>query len=224
MVAEQLRRGEDFFRIAEYALLLLVAAIPAAMPAVLSMTMAMGAKALAVEKAIGVEARHLIKELAGISILFSDKTGTLTQNKLTLGEPHVWAAPRPTTSFSPRRWRRTGSSGTAPAPTCPVQARPPWERNPLSLPRGRHAGPATVFAGRAGATIPSRQTARRRRRSSLEPSASASGSCTSKMPCDTIVAAVEFDVLGNSTELARAVKESVPPPPVSVLYRRAPPP
>ena len=91
MVAVQLHHGDSFLRIAEFALLLLVAAIPVAMPAVLCMTMAMGAKALAVEKAI-VSRLESIEELAGISILFSDKTGTLTQNILTLGDPLVWGS------------------------------------------------------------------------------------------------------------------------------------
>ena len=93
LVAVQLHKGDSFLRIAEFALLLLVAAIPVAMPAVLSMTMAMGAKVLAGEKAI-VSRLESIEELAGISILFSDKTGTLTQNILTLGDPVVWGNAR----------------------------------------------------------------------------------------------------------------------------------
>jgi H+-transporting ATPase len=66
---------------------LTVAAIPVAMPTVLSVTMAVGAKLLAKKKAI-VSRLVAIEELAGVDVLCTDKTGTLTQNKLTLGDPY----------------------------------------------------------------------------------------------------------------------------------------
>lgn len=70
----------------EFSLVLLVAAIPVAMPTVLSITMAIGAKQLAKKQAI-VTRLAAIEELSGIDILCSDKTGTLTLNQLTTYAP-----------------------------------------------------------------------------------------------------------------------------------------
>ena len=69
-----------------FALILTIAAIPVAMPTVLSVTMAVGARLLAKKEAI-VSRLVAIEELAGVDVLCADKTGTLTQNKLTLGDP-----------------------------------------------------------------------------------------------------------------------------------------
>ncbi|KAI8360978.1 hypothetical protein B0O80DRAFT_147094 [Mortierella sp. GBAus27b] len=76
------RRGIDNI------LVLLIGGIPIAMPTVLSVTLAIGARQLAEHKAI-VTRMSAIEELAGVTILCSDKTGTLTLNELTIDVSNV---------------------------------------------------------------------------------------------------------------------------------------
>jgi H+-transporting ATPase len=86
IVLVSILRGDPILTTLQFALVLTVAAIPVAMPTVLSVTMAVGARLLAKKKAI-VSKLVAIEELAGVDILCADKTGTLTQNSLTLGDP-----------------------------------------------------------------------------------------------------------------------------------------
>jgi len=86
IITVALFRGDPILTTLQFALVLTVAAIPVAMPTVLSVTMAVGARLLAGKQAI-VTRLAAIEELAGVDVLCADKTGTLTQNKLTLGDP-----------------------------------------------------------------------------------------------------------------------------------------
>ncbi|RKO86101.1 E1-E2 ATPase-domain-containing protein, partial [Blyttiomyces helicus] len=69
-------------------LILTVAAIPVGLPTVMSVTMAVGASQLA-KKQVIVKRLTAIEELASVSILCSDKTGTLTLNELSFDTPYL---------------------------------------------------------------------------------------------------------------------------------------
>jgi H+-transporting ATPase len=86
IIGVAISRHDSILTVLQFVLVLTIAAVPVAMPAVLSVTMALGAKMLAVKQAI-VTKLTAVEEIAGIDVLCSDKTGTLTQSKLTAGEP-----------------------------------------------------------------------------------------------------------------------------------------
>ncbi|MFW5778111.1 MAG: plasma-membrane proton-efflux P-type ATPase [Bacteroidota bacterium] len=79
-------RNDPLFDILLFALVLTIAGIPQALPAVLSVSMSIGANRLARKKAI-VSKLAAMEEMAGLQILFCDKTGTLTKNQLELQKP-----------------------------------------------------------------------------------------------------------------------------------------
>ncbi|KAI9750376.1 MAG: peroxisomal assembly protein [Chaenotheca gracillima] len=71
-----------------YALILLIIGVPVGLPVVTTTTLAVGAAYLAKQKAI-VQKLTAIESLAGVDVLCSDKTGTLTANQLSIREPFV---------------------------------------------------------------------------------------------------------------------------------------
>jgi H+-transporting ATPase len=80
-----LYRHEGILETLRFVLILTIASIPVALPAVLSVTMAVGAIALAKKEAI-VSRLVTIEEMAGMDVLCADKTGTITKNELTVAE------------------------------------------------------------------------------------------------------------------------------------------
>ncbi len=88
MVLVELNRGADWRELLRFSLVLTVASIPVALPAVLTVTMAVGALYLSRRQVI-VSRLAAIEELAGIDVLCSDKTGTLTKNEMTVSVPYT---------------------------------------------------------------------------------------------------------------------------------------
>lgn len=85
MVVYGLLRGDDFFTIIMLAISLAVAAIPEGLPAVITITLSIGMNQMAKKNAI-VRAMKAIETLGCTDVICSDKTGTITQNKMTIQE------------------------------------------------------------------------------------------------------------------------------------------
>ncbi|CAK1363252.1 Plasma membrane ATPase [Cercospora beticola] len=71
-----------------YVLILFIIGVPVGLPVVTTTTLAVGAAYLAEQQAI-VQKLTAIESLAGVDVLCSDKTGTLTANQLSIREPYV---------------------------------------------------------------------------------------------------------------------------------------
>ncbi len=85
IVAVSLARGTDVTMTLEFALVVAIASIPVALPAVLSVTMAVGARELARHQAV-VSHLPAVEEMSGVDVLCVDKTGTITKNELAVVE------------------------------------------------------------------------------------------------------------------------------------------
>lgn len=81
-------RSNDTVTILVFTLAITIIGVPVGLPAVVTTTMAVGAAYLAKKQAI-VQKLSAIESLAGVEILCSDKTGTLTRNALSLSDPYT---------------------------------------------------------------------------------------------------------------------------------------
>jgi len=84
-------RADPWIEVLMFALVVTIAGIPQALPAVLSVTMTIGARRLTRRKAIVSELSSM-EEMAGLEILCTDKTGTLTLNELQMQDPVLFEA------------------------------------------------------------------------------------------------------------------------------------
>ena len=81
-------RGRELVDSFMFAVSLAVAAIPEALSSIVTIVLAFGTQKMAKENAI-IRKLHAVESLGSISVICSDKTGTLTQNKMTVQQVFV---------------------------------------------------------------------------------------------------------------------------------------